>query len=371
MRVVLTGGGTGGHIYPALAIARGLKESQPKVKILFVGTQQGMEATIVPKEGYRFRTVTAEGLERRVSWRIIKTGVKLIKGFIEAYRVLRDFQPTVVVGTGGYVCGPVVMVASLMGLPTVIHEQNALPGITNRFLAGRVDRVLTTFPDSVRHFPKSARVFVTGLPIRSEILRVTREVGARCLKIDPAKFTLLVVGGSRGAQSINRAMGQVLLAWQNRHDRQIVFVTGQAGYDDTMANLQEMGIDLAKCGNIMVTPYVYDMENALAVADLVVCRAGAATLAEITAKGIPAVLIPYPFAAENHQEFNARSLVERGAAELILDRELSGERLLGVLDRLFSDRKRLARMAAASKSCGQPDALDEIINHIKEVSRKS
>ncbi len=360
MRVVLTGGGTGGHIYPAVAIGRDLQQKVPGVEILYVGTSKGLEADIVPKEGIPFRTVEVESLPRSLSLRTLRTGYKLIQGFWGARQILRQFRPQVVIGTGGYVCGPVVLAAALLGIPAVIHEQNALPGITNKLLSRFVKAVLVTFPESKRYFPSKARVEVTGLPVRPGIMAVSRSQGARAFGLDPGKFTLLVTGGSRGARSINLAMAEALSWLARRPDIQLIMATGTATYQEFMTKVRKNGLDPEKLPNVVIRPYIYEMAEALAAADLCVCRAGAAFLAELLAKGKPSVLIPYPFAAENHQEYNARAVSEKGGAVLILDKDLNGEKLRLELGRLESDRDSLNRMAEAAKQMGKPEALHKI-----------
>ncbi len=367
MRMLVTGGGTGGHIYPALAIARGIREKYPGAEILYVGTARGMEADIVPKEGFAFQAVTVEGLPRRISPRALVTFGKSLLGIKQAFALLKSFSPDVVIGTGGYVCGPVVLAAALSKIPTLIHEQNAYPGITNKLLARMVSRIMVTFPESVKYFSSQNHITVTGLPIRPDILTAVRETGVKRLGLAGDKFNLLVFGGSRGARSINKAMVEVAGYFAGRTDLQIILVTGMPGHEETLTELAAAGISLDKSGNIMVKPYLYHMEDALAAADLVVCRAGAATLAEITALGLPAILIPYPYAAENHQEYNARALTGREAAVLIKDSELTGVLLRQTINKLLADRPLLAKMAAASLAIGRPQALAEIIKNVDEV----
>ncbi|NLK51667.1 MAG: undecaprenyldiphospho-muramoylpentapeptide beta-N-acetylglucosaminyltransferase [Syntrophomonadaceae bacterium] len=371
MRIVLTGGGTGGHLYPALAIARFLQENYPATQILFVGTTSGLEAKIVPRAGFAFATVRSQGLERKISWSNIQTTFKVICGLKEAKRILKNFAPDLVVGTGGYVCGPVMLMAVLMGIPTAIHEQNAFPGITNRLLARFAHLVMVNFPEAVTFFRSARRVEVTGLPVRPEILRVDRESGARRLGLDPRCLTLLAVGGSRGARSINQAMVKVIQYYQQEQKNiQIVHIAGNSGFEEMTKSLQEQGLFLGENGNIRVVPYIYDMENVLAVADLTICRAGAATLAEIAAKGIPAILIPYPYAAENHQEYNARALERQGAAVVIRDQDLNGNDLLQTVQQLLLNPGQLASMAIAARSLGSPQAVEKIVSLLKLLANR-
>lgn len=369
MRVLITGGGTGGHIYPALAIAKGIKEQVPEAHILYVGTSKGMEADIVPREGFTFRTVTVEGLTRKFTFRTLGTVLKTCKGCYEAYKILREFRPTIVIGTGGYVCGPVVMVAAFLKIPTLIHEQNAYPGITNKLLARIVDKVMVTFPESKKYFSPKANIRVTGLPVRPEIVQADRQKSMLSLGLNRDKFTVLVVGGSRGAQSLNRAIVDVLKEICRHDELQLIHMTGQLGYAETIEAIKTRGIDLVKCGNITVAQYLYNMDEVLASTDLVICRAGAATIAEITVRGIPAVLIPYPYASDNHQEYNARALADNGAAVMILDRDLNGDSLLNTIRNLYNDHERLTAMQESSTQLGRPKALKHILQTVIELSK--
>jgi UDP-N-acetylglucosamine--N-acetylmuramyl-(pentapeptide) pyrophosphoryl-undecaprenol N-acetylglucosamine transferase len=370
MRIVFTGGGTGGHIYPALAIAKYLLTINPEISILFIGTKNGLEADLVPRSGFQFAAVSSQGLQRRLAWSNIKSGFIALRGLYESKKILSKFAPDLVVGTGGYVCGPVVLTAHLMGIPTAIHEQNAWPGITNRLLSRVAGLIMVNFPESISRFLQGTRLTVTGLPVRPEIMGVDRWTGAQRLRLNPYLKTILVVGGSRGARSINQAMLRVLGHYSDGNEVQIIQVTGTEGYGEMQKNLEDLGLYLGESGNIRVVPYLYDIENALAIADLMICRAGAATLAEITVKGIPSILIPYPYASENHQEYNARALESQGAAIVIKDRELSGESLLCTIQQLLETPNQLARMEAAAAALGRPKAVEEIVDLLMDLISK-
>lgn len=360
MRVIISGGGTGGHIYPALTIARAIKEIEPS-DILFVGTKQGLEADIVPKEGFPFATVDASGIERRLTMGNLRALFKTFAGLFESLAVIRRFRPDVVIGTGGYVCGPVLLTASLLGIPAIIQEQNVIPGVTNRILARFVGRIAVGYSEAAKNFGASRdKVVVTGNPVRPEVLTATREGGLAALGLSPGKLTILVAGGSRGARSINTAMADVHARFAGRPEIQILHATGSGEYNNIVGLLSGRGIDIAKTGNISIVPYLYNMPQALAATDLAVFRAGAIGLAELTARGIPAVLIPYPYAAENHQEHNARVLESRGAALVIRDADLGGSHLADTIEALLGDPARLAAMAKASKELGRPEAAAEI-----------
>jgi len=360
MKVIISGGGTGGHIYPALTIARAINDIEPS-DILFVGTEQGLEADIVPKEGFPFATVHAGGIERRLTLGNLRALLKTFAGLFESLAVIRRFRPDVVIGTGGYVCGPVLLTASLLGIPAIIQEQNVIPGVTNRILARFVGRIAVGYAEAAKNFGADKdKVVVTGNPVRPEVLTAAREDGLRDLGLSPGKLTILVAGGSRGARSINTAMADVHARFAGRPEIQILHATGSGEYNNIVGLLSGKGIDVAKTGNISIVPYLYNMPQALAAADLAVFRAGAIGLAELTARGIPAVLVPYPYAAENHQEFNARVLESRGAALVIRDADLSGPRLADAIEALLGDPARLAAMAKASKELGRPKAAATI-----------
>lgn len=368
MRVILTGGGTGGHIYPALSIGQALLKEWPNTEILYVGTKAGLESKVVPEAGLEFVSIDVMGWQRKISLQAVSAGLKALRGTMQAGKIMKDYKPDLVIGTGGYVCLPVVWSASMKNITTLLHEQNVKPGITNKFLAKKVDAIMLTFEEAKKHFPDNVhqKLKITGLPIRPAIMKVTKEEGQKYFGLDAKKLTLLSAGGSRGAKSINQAMVQVCKQYAARNDVQVIHITGQKGYEDFLSLLKAAGIDLGKYGNIIVRPYINQMEYALAAADLCVARAGAAFLAEMTAKGMPGILIPYPYAAENHQEYNALSLVNKQAAHMILDKDLTGEELLNNINGLlFAENKRKI-MSKNSYSAGKRDAIEKILQVVKK-----
>ncbi|TYO95915.1 undecaprenyldiphospho-muramoylpentapeptide beta-N-acetylglucosaminyltransferase [Desulfallas thermosapovorans] len=367
MRFIVSGGGTGGHIYPALAIAGGLKQRFPGCSVMYIGTNRGLEADIVPKAGYRFHAVRAVGIKRSLSWHNLKVPWEAWAGYREARRLIRGFAPRAVVGTGGYVCGPVLLAAARLKIPTLIHEQNALPGITNRILSRFVDRVAVTFEDALPFFPRRAPVRLTGLPVRSEVLTAERELARERFGVHQGELLVLSFGGSQGARTLNRAVARAITHLAGIPEVRLLHVTGSGQYQQFMDMLAKEGFGRDMPDNVTVVPYLYEMPEALAAADLVVSRAGAATLAEITVRGLPALLVPFPYATGNHQEHNARALVSRGAAEMVADAEFSGSTLVGVIEKLLADRSRLEEMAEASRRLGKPGALDDIIGIVEEI----
>ncbi|KUO52482.1 MAG: hypothetical protein APF76_05465 [Desulfitibacter sp. BRH_c19] len=367
MNVIITGGGTGGHIYPALAIAKGLQETYVGCDILYVGTSKGLEAGILPKTGINFRFITVEGLPRKINFQSLKSGFKFLKGLGQSFKIISEFKPDAIVSTGGYVAGPVAWVGSQMGVPLMLHEQNSYPGITNKLLARRAKRICLTFKDSKQYFKDKSKLRLTGLPIRSEILKVSKKGSYKRLGLDPRMKTVLITGGSRGAWSINNAIAKSMAELIKIKNTQFIFITGEASYLETTETIKKQGINLEDMGNITIKPYIHNMEDAIGIADLVIGRAGATFLAEITALGIPAILVPYPWATENHQEHNARSLVKNGAAILIKDHDLTSNNLLKELDNLLLNEKRLLSMKKASQELGEPHALKKILEVFTEV----
>ena len=373
MRFVIAGGGTGGHIYPALAIARALERQDATATILFVGTGHGLESELVPHAGYPLQTIHLYGFQRRISWRNLQNVFWTVRSLWEVRKILREFRPDAVIGTGGYVCGPVVWSAASAGIPTLIQEQNAFPGVTNRILSRVVDVAAVGYPEAAPKFAgHKARVVVTGNPVREDLLQETREESCRHFGLRPELPVLLITGGSQGARSINQAALAVHRRWAGKKEVQILHITGQTDYNNIIHTLQAEGLPIydGEAGRIVV-PYLHEMPKALAAARLVVSRAGAIGLAELTLRGIPAILIPYPFASENHQEINARALEKNGAAVVIRDSELTGELLTATVEKLIADSEKLRSMAAAAAAMGTPRAADEIATLVFDLLNRA
>ncbi len=367
MNIIVSGGGTGGHIYPALTIIRTIQAKCPDANFLYVGTKRGLESDIIPKEGLPFTTVDIQGFERHLTPANLVRAGKAMAGVAKAMHIVKQFHPDAAVGTGGYVCGPILLASSLMHVPTLIQEQNVVPGITNKILSKFVTKIAVGTPEAMKHFPAD-KVVYTGNPIRSEVMTATRAEGAKAFGFDPEKKTVLVSGGSRGARAINRAMVPVIAEAVKHTEVQFLLVTGKKEYEDILGRIRETGTDLDAVSHVKVVPYLYNMPQAQAMADLAVFRAGATGLAELTARGIPSVLIPYPYAAENHQEHNARALEEAGAARMILNRDLTPEVLSSVLTELLSEPEKLEQMAAASRTLGRPQAASDIAEMVLELA---
>jgi len=374
LRVIVTGGGTGGHIYPAMAIARGLLTRHSGVEVLYVGLSQGMEARIVPANGLHFQGVSGKGLPRKISFSLLKAMGANILALGQTRRILKYFKPDLVLGTGGYVSGPVVLTAALSGIPALVHEQNAFPGKTNKFLAKFVKNILLTFPESAKYFSAEEKIRIVGLPVREEIGKIKRTEGAAAFSLDPRKKVLLVTGGSQGALHINQAMLYVLKKLDEHKnlgghtDVQLIWATGPAGYDQIVGELKKEGLDHSRPEWVIV-PYIEQMPEALACADLCICRAGATTLAELSAAGKAAILIPYPYAAENHQEYNAKAFVDKGAAVWIPDKDLTGTVLWEHVQKILFNAFLLEEMGARAQEMFPPDALDRILELCLRIAR--
>lgn len=366
MKIIVSGGGTGGHIYPALTLIDAVKNKLPDAEFLYVGTKQGLESDIVPKAGINFTALSLEGgFERHFALENIKRAADAILSVKRARAIIKDFQPNVVVGTGGYVCGPILLAAALMKIPTLIQEQNAVAGITNKILAKFVNKICVGTEPALKNFPADKTVY-TGNPIRTEVLTAKRADGLNEFNFTAEKPVVLISGGSRGARSINNAMIDVLL--NAKDNAQFLHVTGKGEFDSVTQKLKDGGFNFDN-PNIKIVPYLYNMPQAMAMADLAIFRAGATGLAELTARGVPAILMPYPYAAENHQEFNAKALVKVGAARMILNKDLNAEILSQNLNELLENPDELKSMAAASLSLGKPQAADDIANLILELAK--
>ena len=368
MKIIVSGGGTGGHIYPALTLIDAVKKKSPDAEFLYVGTELGLEADIVPKAGINFTALNLEGgFERHFTLENFKRAANAILSVKRAGKIVKEFQPDVVVGTGGYVCGPILLAASLKKIPTLIQEQNAVAGITNKILSKFVSKIAVGSELALKNFPAEKTVY-TGNPIRENVLTAKREDGLAEFGFTENLPVVLISGGSRGARSINTAMIDILVAAEKNPVAQFLHVTGKGEFDAVTQKLKDAGFSF-DAPNVKVVPYLYNMPQAMAMANLAIFRAGATGLAELTARGVPAILIPYPFAAENHQEFNAQALVKVGAARMILNKDLNAEILKSTLDELLAEPAALQKMAAASLSLGRPQAAAEIAELILALAK--
>ncbi|MEK5026628.1 undecaprenyldiphospho-muramoylpentapeptide beta-N-acetylglucosaminyltransferase [Paenibacillus sp. FSL M7-1046] len=365
MRIVLSGGGTGGHIYPAVAVARQLEEEDKGSAFLYIGGKRGLESKIVPQEKIPFKAIDITGFRRKLSMDNVKTVMRFLKGVKASKEMLREFKPDVVIGTGGYVCGPVVYAASRLGIPTLIHEQNAIPGLTNRFLSRYADTVAVSFEGTESAFPGGKNVIYTGNPRATTVTTASAQRGFASLGIPEGSTVVLVVGGSGGAKAINQAMIEMAPYLGKGNGVHYVYVTGESYFEETRKALrQKLG---SESGWLHILPYIHNMPEVLACLSLIVNRAGASFLAEITALGIPSVLIPSPNVTNNHQEANARQLEREGAAVVLLEKDLNGQTLLAAVQKIIGAEDVQRSMSEASRRLGKRDSASLVVAELRRL----
>ena len=368
MKVIMTGGGTGGHIYPAIAIADEIRRRDKDAQILFVGAEIGMETTIVPENGYDIELITTDGFNRKNLLKNIDVLMKLRKGSSQSKKILKKFKPDVVVGTGGYASAPVVRMAQHLGIPTFIQEQNVVPGMTNKLLEKKVTNVFLGFGEGSDHFRYPDKHIVSGNPVRADFLNINRDEARKSLGIREDDFVLLSFGGSQGAGQINKAMMDVIGNFNGVSDFRIFMATGGYYYDAIHKELEDRGVTLSD--NITLIEYIHDMAKYLMASDLVVSRSGALSIAEITMCGKPAVFIPSPVVTGNHQFFNAMSVAQRGGAVVIEEKDLHEKTLVSEILKLKNDPEVLKDMAEKSAACAPVRAAGIICDRIFESVSK-
>jgi UDP-N-acetylglucosamine--N-acetylmuramyl-(pentapeptide) pyrophosphoryl-undecaprenol N-acetylglucosamine transferase len=358
MRLVIAGGGTGGHLFPALAIARALKSEDPGAEVLFVGTKNGIEARIIPATEFPIRFITARGMMKTGMINSILSAVEIPVGVLQSIFLLREFKPGCVLGVGGYASGPTVFAGRIMGIPTAIQEQNSVMGTTNQALTKIVDRIFISWQDTEPVTPPN-RTVLTGNPVRQEVLQSTKEFPKQ-----QDEFRLLIFGGSRGARSINQSIMDNISSIAEFADRlRILHQTGRDAVEEVKSAYDEAGIQAE------VKEFIDDMGSAYSWADLIVCRSGAASLAEITALGKPAIVIPYPYAIGDHQARNAAVLEATGAVRVVKDVNLMNGTLVKEIGKLIDNGELLIRMAENAKEAGRPDAAREIARELLNLER--
>ncbi|CAK8054203.1 undecaprenyldiphospho-muramoylpentapeptide beta-N-acetylglucosaminyltransferase [Eupransor demetentiae] len=356
MRVILSGGGTGGHIYPALALAKVIKQHDPEAEFLYVGSYRGVESNIVPKTGLPFKQLNVQGFKRSLSLDNFKTVWLFERAVSQSKKIIKDFKPDVVVGTGGYVSGAVLYAAEKMKIPTVVHEQNSVPGITNRFLARKVTKIGVAFQMAADQFP-AGKTRLVGNPRAQEVAGLKSDFSWQQYDLSDQVPTLLIFGGSQGAPAINMAVIEALPEF-NQRDYQIVVVAGPKRLASFETVMQERHLTPAK--NVKILPYIDNMPAVLAKTAAIVARAGATSIAEITTLGIPSILVPSPYVTGDHQRKNAQSLVQAGAAKMILETEFNGQHLLEAADEIMQDQQLRETMAQKAEAIATPDAGDQL-----------
>ncbi len=359
MHILFAGGGTAGHINPALAVAGYIKERHPDAKISYIGTAKKLESTLVPAKGYDFYTIDVAGLQRKLTpqnlVRNVSAVYKMFASTVDAKKLLKELQPDLVMGTGGYVSGPVLREAAKMGFKTAIHEQNAFPGVTTKMLAENADAVMLAMPEAEKYLKLKKKPIVTGNPVRGELLQITRAEARAKLGLDERPL-ILSFGGSLGARPINDAVTGLIREYSGNGKFYHIHGTGKVGYETMRDALQDVELP----PEVQLREYIDDMDVCMAAADLVICRAGAITLSELQACGKPAVLIPSPYVAENHQYHNAMTLKRAGSAEVIEEKDLTAQLLIDTVSHLIENPTRLEKMAQSAKSHAISDANERI-----------
>lgn len=367
LKVIISGGGTGGHIYPGISLAYEIKGRDINNDILFVGTERGMESKLIPREGFKFTKVKARGIQRKICFENLTAIVIFLISLFQSYKIIKKYKPDIVIGTGGYVSGSVVLMAAILSVPTFVHEQNVIPGITNKFLSRITRATFISFNQSKEYFSNKAKLIFAGNPIRFKNIKQNTDREYKRFNLDSLKKTILVLGGSKGAASINRAVlqGIDLIKGVIKNSWQVLLISGQDDYNNIMEVVGEDNEIFS------VEPYLHDIEKAYSLTDLVICRVGATTLAEIGAYGLPAILIPYPYATHNHQEINANIFLREGAAILILEKDLSGEKIARVLLDLLKNKNKLKMMAKKSRGLSNVNSAKKIIDYIFDCIKKT
>jgi UDP-N-acetylglucosamine--N-acetylmuramyl-(pentapeptide) pyrophosphoryl-undecaprenol N-acetylglucosamine transferase len=363
MRILMAGGGTGGHLYPAIAVAQELAGRPKSPEILFVVGRKGMEREIVAQYGFNLVRISAKGMPRKAGIRLVGFAAATLVSVFEVLFLLLRWRPDVILGTGGYVSGPVLTLGWLLRIPCVVQEQNSVPGLTNRFLSRFAAEVHLTFAESRKYFRRKDNLKLTGNPVRKELLKCDRDSAMQKLGLRPERMTVLVMGGSTGAHSINLAAIGALNKLFHRKDLQFILQTGKQDFQWVRQSVEPFG------DRVVVMSYIVSVGEVYCCTDLMVCRAGAMTISEVAACGIPAIFVPYPHAIYDHQVQNARNLVDRGAAEMILDRELNADILAATVGRLTSDESRLKRMSISARSFARLDTAERIAKSLVDIGQ--
>ena len=372
MRVIFAGGGTAGHINPALAVAKYIKDKQPDAQILFVGIEKGMESELVPKAGFDIKYIDVLGFKRSFDVQNIVAVAKVFNAFFQSSKIIKEFKPDVVIGTGGYVSGPVLASAVMAKIPTLIHEQNVFAGMTSKILGNIVDVVCISFAESMKSFKNAKKIVHTGNPLRSELFNISKNTARAGLKIGTKPF-IVAFGGSLGAKRLNDAVLDFIYKSKGKKNFELLLATGGGQFEDVTNEIFQKGITKNNTPNVRVVKYIHNMDEVLSAADLVIGRAGAITISEINALGKPSILIPSPNVTNNHQEYNARALEKQGAAIVFTEKELKENVLCKTINDLISNEITLKKMSQNSMKMGIKNGTEKIydliIKLLKEKSR--
>ena len=369
MRVIIAAAGTGGHINPGIAIADKIKKENPKSEIIFVGTSRGLENDLVPRAGYALKTIDAYGFSKSISITNFKNMIKTAKGFKQKKKIVEEFKPDVVIGMGGYICGAVITAAHKQKIPTILHESNAYPGMAIRMLSKKADKILVGFEDAKKRLNRAKEVVVTGTPIKTKDVNLTEQQKNKIreeLKFSTESPIALAFGGSQGAKVINRTLTDVIINKKNEK-YQIIWAAGPSQYDEIKQELQDNNIDINNIKNVKIVPYIYNMDEIMAICDFVIARSGAMTLAEIAMAGKPAIFIPLPSSSSNRQEDNARVFERMGAAKVILNSEFNAEKLTETINEIIYSKEKLIEMGNNAKKMAFYNVEDKIYDEIMKT----
>ena len=369
MKAIIAAAGTAGHINPGIAIANKIKQEEKDSEIIFIGTTRGLENDLVPRAGYELKTIEAYGLSKKISIENIRKMYKTYKGIEEANKIIKDFKPDVVIGTGGYICGAVVLAAKKNKIPILLHESNAFPGKAVKMLSKKANTVLVSFEDAKNRLPKAKKVVYTGTPVKIKKIDYTIQEKDEIIKkmgLSRIKPIVLIFGGSQGAQKINEAIIQIIK--EKLNDKyQIMWATGPKQYDTIKEELEKNSININFIENIKIVPYIYNMEEIMNVSDVIVARSGAMTITEISKLGKPSVLIPLPNVSGDHQLYNAKVLEDVGAAKIILNDKLTGNSLNNTIQEIVTNKEKMKLMSTKALSKAAYDVEEKIYNEIKKI----
>lgn len=358
MKVIISAGGTGGHIYPAVAIIEELKRRDESIEVLYIGSKKGMESELIPSLGIDYKSIEVMGLPRKINAKLFKSIFVLFKGLRQAKKIIKEFKPDVVIGTGGFVTGPVLYKAHKLGIYTVFHEQNSYPGITNRILSKYVDGMGVTFEESKKFFKNNEKCVVTGNPIRNRFKNLDRKKSFEYFGFDENSKVVFSFGGSNGSEDLNASMLGVIKKLNGNDKISLIHVTGKLHYDSFMESLKDVKLEK----NIKILPYLTEMDMAYGASDLVITSSGAITLAEISMIKLASILVPKSYVTENHQEFNARAYEKAGASSIILEKDLNSDLLYDNIIGIIFDDKKLNEMKENSASLSTPNAVEDLVS---------
>lgn len=368
MKVIIAAAGTAGHINPGIAIANKIKQEEPDSEILFLGTKRGLESDLISRAGYKLETVEAYGLSKNFNFTTLKNNLKTVRAIGQAKKIVKEFKPDIVIGTGGYICGPAILAANRYHIPTILHESNAFPGKAVRMLEKKVDTIMVGFKEAKEKLSQAKKIVVTGTPTKIKDKQLNQTQKQEILKelgLKQNKPTVLVFGGSQGAKAINDAMVEIINTKMNQN-YQIIWAAGPIQFDIIRQHIKNMG----KLDGIAVVPYIYNMEEVMNACDIVVARSGAMTINEIAMVGKPAIFIPLPYVSQNHQEYNAKVLEKVGAANIILNKELTANKLNQTINKIVKEPNKMKQMGENGKKVAVHQVEEKIYQEIRNIIKR-